>query len=331
MKLNETQKTIVRQLFLNPVVCRKKLAHTLGLSNPGLTLAVRPLVDEGIIAFAPKIVTGRAGRNEEPLCLNPNFGYFAGIDVTVSSYHLVLISLAGFTVFEEDYSEVGPVLEKLKYFVGNSKVLNVCVTFRHYGCHKAFTEHESKIYEALKDYKDVPLFFENTVAALADIHRLYHYGEGISLLVKYGPELVAAVLKGDSILRNAKSECSQIGLTLLPNGRPIGEFVEYKALFGKELEEEEGAEKLLADKSRLDPIIDAIAFAAYNADRLFVFDHIIFAGAILSDEEVRGKLLEKMSYMGDRFDASKVTIFENYNEIISQKPALEALITYLLK
>ena len=185
MKLNETQKTIVRQLFLNPVVCRKKLAHTLGLSNPGLTLAVRPLVDEGIIAFAPKIVTGRAGRNEEPLCLNPNFGYFAGIDVTVSSYHLVLISLAGFTVFEEDYSEVGPVLEKLKYFVGNSKVLNVCVTFRHYGCHKAFTEHESKIYEALKDYKDVPLFFENTVAALADIHRLYHYGEGISLLVAH--------------------------------------------------------------------------------------------------------------------------------------------------
>ena len=58
---------------------------------------------------------------------------------------------------------------------------------------------------------------------------------------------------------------------------------------------------------------------------------IIFAGAILSDEEVRGKLLEKMSSMGDRFDASKVTIFENYNEIISQKPALEALITYLLK
>ena len=46
MKLNETQKTIVRQLFLNPVV------------------------DEGIIAVAPKNVTGRDGRNEEPLSLN---------------------------------------------------------------------------------------------------------------------------------------------------------------------------------------------------------------------------------------------------------------------
>lgn len=331
MKLNETQKTIVRQLFLNPVVCRKKLAHTLGLSNPGLTLAVRPLVDEGIIAFAPKIVTGKAGRNEEPLCLNPNFGYFAGIDVTVGVYHLVLISLAGFTVFEEDYSEVGPVLEKLNYFVGNSKVLNICVTFRHYGCHKPFTEHESKIFEALKDYKGAPIFFENTIAALADIHRLYNANDGVSLLVKYGPELIAAVLKDDSILRNAKSECSQIGLTLLPNGRPIGELVEYKTIFGKEIEEEEGAEKLLADKAQLDPIIDGIAFATYNADRLFVFDHIIFAGSILSDEGVRGKLLAKMSSMGDEFDSAKVTIFENYDEIISQKPALEALIAYLLK
>ena len=137
MKLNETQKTIVRQLFLNPVVCRKKLAHTLGLSNPGLTLAVRPLVDEGIIAFAPKIVTGRAGRNEEPLCLNPNFGYFAGIDVTVSSYHLVLISLAGFTVFEEDYSEVGPVLEKLKYFVNGKYVASK--TDKYYDLHNPST------------------------------------------------------------------------------------------------------------------------------------------------------------------------------------------------
>ena len=328
MKLNETQKSIVRSLFLKRQLARKTLARSLKLSNPGLTLAVKPLVKEGIIAFATKIVTGKAGRNEEPLCLNQNYGLFAGIDAGVSSYHFVLLSLAGFTVFEADYTSVKEVMEKLHYYITNSKVVNLCVTFRHYGCHKPFTPMEKELYDALANFNEVPVVFKNSIMALAEIHHLYKNDNRTIFLVKYGPELTAAILEDGKRVRNEKDMCSQIGLTYISEGVTAGVVVDYASILGKEYEEDEGAMMLINDDEKLNRVLDVLALVIYNSDRLFVFDSIVFAGSFLSSPGVFNKLIEKMKALGDKFDADKVSLFEEYATIYSQKSALAAFISH---
>ena len=81
MELNATQKRLVTLLFMQGETSRATLADSLGVSKPGLTQSVKPLLDEKILLLGEKISTGRAGRNQEPLRLNPEYGYFLGVDI----------------------------------------------------------------------------------------------------------------------------------------------------------------------------------------------------------------------------------------------------------
>ena len=145
-------------------------------------------------------------------------------------------------------------------------------------------------------------------------------------MVKYGPGLGSAIYVHGEAIRRRNGMTSEIGHAYLQDGRMLENLVSFDALFDHEVEEEEGAKLLLADPEKLQKVVDYLAITFLDADQLLALDKIVFTGYLLTQEEVRRKVVEKMKSIDPKFDGEKVVSFENYEELNRKKGGLQGFI-----
>ncbi len=311
--LTATQKEIIKILFAKKESSRSKLSSLLSLTPAGLTLALKPLLSEGMINESKNVDDYRSGRKELTLRLNPNYGAYIGIDVRKHRSYFSKIDFAGNPIAfsSSDETSIGGFIRSSK-----ERILSIGVTMR--GKSSSFLDSEP--YKAIVSSLDafsLPYFIMNNVAALSAIHYLFHKESENFLLVKYGPGV------GSSIYVNGKplSEESELGHTIY-EGKTLEETISYSSLLNKEVEEKEGLEEIEKSNIAIKTIIKALSFAIYNADALIPFQKIILSGSFLASKERQSLLKAALKEYDKDFDEDKICSYMDYEAINELKAAL---------
>ncbi len=190
MNLTKTQKSIIRTLFIETEKSRSALAKDLNLSNAGLTLAIKPLMNEGLVIEAGKIDTGKVGRKELKLKLKNGYGSFLGIDIRKHNLYVDSMDLSGNIQESHRFSSVSELISFL--FLPHNQYLAGGLTLRGQAGEEEVQRRYPNFFDALKKL-DLPLFIRNNVDCLADIYALYHPNDRNFLLIKYGPGVESSV------------------------------------------------------------------------------------------------------------------------------------------
>ncbi len=314
MNLTTTQKKLIKIIFVNGSSSRSILANNLSLTNAALTLSLKPLIEENIILEEKSLET-KVGRKQVKLTLNPEYGYFFGIDVRKHNVYYSMMNFKGDIV---NYSSNKII--SLKDFISPylDKILGTGITLRGTLTEDILTKKYPSLEEELKLIKD-NIFIFNNVDALADIYALYHTEDKNFLLVKYGPGLGSSIYVHGNSLGNK----SELGHTYY-NDKTVEENISYLTLLGKELEENEGNELILNDELKLNKVLHILSFSLCNADSLLSLQKIVLSGALLSNEAVKEKLNDELKKVKEDFDTSKICIYPFYNEINIKKSSLGA-------
>ncbi len=311
--LTLTQKEIIKILFAEKESSRSKLSSYLSLTPAGLTLALKPLLSEGMIKESKNNDDSRSGRKELTLRLNPSYGAYIGIDVRKHRSYYSKMDFAGNPLLFSDSEH-----SSIEDFVLSSKerILSIGVTMR--GKSSSFVD--SLIYKEITSTLDslsIPYSISNNVAALSAIHYLLHRESQNFLLVKYGPGV------GSSIYVNGKelSEESELGETIY-EGKTLEEAISYSSLLEKEVEEKEGTKEIEKDEKAVSTIIKALSLALYNADALLSFQKIILSGSFLAEKKTQSLLKNALLIYDTNFDAEKICSYEDYESVNELKAAL---------
>ena len=315
MTLTKTQKTIIRILFVEKSSTRSLLAEKLSLTNAALTLALKPLISEGIVSESRSLESSKVGRKELQISLNSSYGHFLSIDVRKHHSYFDVIDFSGSLIASSDDTSLS--FEEL-YAASKGKILGVGITVRGDASLDSFKSRYPELSSSLEKL-EIPYFVFNNVDCLASIYSLSHHEDKNFLLVKYGPGL------GSSIYANGKplGSSSELGHTFYQD-KTVEDTISYFSILGKEVEEKEGLALIKADSAKLDKILTVLSFALCNADSLLSLQKVILSGALLTSNEVIALLKKKLVSLKPSFDLSKICVYESYENINEIKGALGA-------
>lgn len=314
MKLTKTQNTIIKLLFVNKISSRAILAKHLSLTNAGLTLALKPLLNEKMILEEKEEDNFRSGRKELLLSLNKDYGSFLSVDVRKHHLYFSEMDFAGNLIKESNnkFTTLESFLET------KNKLIGVGVTLRGDVKRAQNSPQILDLKQTLLSL-DIPYYIFNNVNCLAKIYYLFHHENKNFLLVKFGPGV------GSSIYVNGKAlgENSELGHTLYKDVT-IEETISYGTLLNKEIEEKEGTKLLLEDPIKLNKIATTLSFALYNADSLLSLQKIILSGSLLTSIIMQNKLKESLLSLNKNFNVDKLNIYDDYESLNEMKGALGA-------
>lgn len=315
MTLTKTQKTIIRILFVEKSSTRTLLAEKLSLTNAALTLALKPLINEGMVSESRSLETQKVGRKELQISLNPSYGRFLSIDIRKHHSYFDVIDFSGALIANADDTSVS--FEEL-LDASKGKILGIGVTVRGEASLDSFKKRYPELAKTL-DALSIPYYVFNNVDCLASIYSLSHHEDKNFLLVKYGPGL------GSSIYANGKplGSSSELGHTFYQD-KTVEETISYSSILGKEVEEKEGLVLIQKDKAKLDKILTVLSFALCNADSLLSLQKVILSGALLTSSEVIALLKKKLIALNPAFDLTKICVYDSYEDINERKGALGA-------
>ena len=314
----ETQKSIIKILFVEKESSRSLLAKKLSLTNAALTLTMKPLLESGIVVES-KINQQRVGRKELKLKLNPEYGYFLGVDIRVHHAYFVLMDLAGNLIdFKSDKDMSFYDFYSNKF----DKIIALGVTNRGPISKEAISNRFPELYKEIHDL-ELPKYLFNNVDCLGNIYALNHPEDKNFLLVKYGPGLGSSIY----VFGKQLATLSELGHLFYKDKR-LEEVISYSAVLGREVEEVEANDLIYNDKEKVNYILHAVAFGLLNADSLLSLQKIILSGYILSKESCKEKLEEEIKKLDKNFDINKLTLYPDYDETNKKKSSIGAFIKY---
>lgn len=184
------KKKIIKSFFYNLNSTIPELAKDLNLSIPTVTKLVNEMVDDGILNDYGKS-DSKTGRKPSTYGLNPQSGYFLGIDIKRNHINIGVCNFNGEIVkqdFDIPYSEQSSPLEELneicniaKDFIESiekSKILNACVNIggrvnptTGYS-YSMFNISETPLTDIISEKLNIPVCIENDTRSMT-------YGESI--------------------------------------------------------------------------------------------------------------------------------------------------------
>ena len=316
MNLTNTQKSIIKILFVEKESSRSILANKLELTNAALTLTIKPLLEEGIILETKNNIQ-RVGRKELKLNLNPSYGYFLGIDIKKNNTYYSLMDFQSSLISFENSKNTS-----LKDFIKEykNKIISIGITMRGFSSIETFKSKNINLFNEVSNLS-IPFYVFNNVDALADIYSLNYSEDSNFILIKYGPGVGSSIYVNGMKLGNS----SELGHTFYKD-KTIEDTISYYSLIGKEVKEEEGTEIIKNDLIKLKEVIHVLSFGLLNADALLSLQKIVLSGLLLSDESVIENLKKEISLKLESFDLDKLCIYPNYNEINVKKSCIGAFI-----
>lgn len=184
------KKKIIKSFFYNQNYTIPELAKEINLSIPTVTKLVNEMVGEGILNAHGKS-DSKAGRKPTTYGLNPQSGYFLGIDIKKNYINIGVCDFKGEIIkqdFEIPYSEQNSPIEELneicniaKEFISDldkERILNACVNIggrvnptTGYS-YSMFNISETPLTEIIKEKLDITICIENDTRSMT-------YGESI--------------------------------------------------------------------------------------------------------------------------------------------------------
>lgn len=332
MELNQTQKKIISVLFQKGSLSHKALAKELELSNPAVTLSIKPLLTEGLIKNEGAFYQGKVGRQEEKLSINASKYSLLGLDVRKHSLFVSLTDFAGNLLTARrllDENELPSCIQGLseKY----PPILGLGVTIRGFVSLSQFTEERSGLVRTINEL-NIPTHFLNNVECLAHIHHLYNPEDSNFLLIKYGPGLGSAIFVDGKPLKDKFGRNSEIGHTFITRDKTLENLVSFETLLGPstDYDEKEGAEVIKKNPELLEKIIVIMSPTLLNASYMLSLDKIVFAGILLSDPEIKDRLEVEMKELDKNFSTDKIIVYPEYAKIIDIKGSLQVFIDNFL-
>lgn len=317
MNLTQTQKVIIRILFVEKEGSRSLLAERLNLTNAALTLAIKPLLASSMILESRSTDAQRVGRKELKLTLNPEYGCFLGVDIRKRRLYYSIMDFAGNLIVSSDSSS--SILQEF-YAPYANRLLAVGVTVRGKADQNALKNTYPQLFRDL-DALPIPHYFLNNVDALANIYALHHPKEKNFILIKYGPGVGSSIY----VNGNPLGYSSELGHTYYLN-KTVESTISYVSLFGKNMEENEGTPLILGNEKLLRETLHVLAFALINADSLLSLQTIILSGALLSQEDIVDRLGQEIQKIEPTFDTKKLIVYQNYADINIKKSGMGAFI-----
>ncbi|MDO5329863.1 MAG: hypothetical protein Q4F15_00325 [Bacillota bacterium] len=324
--LNETQKKMCRELFVSGSLPNRTLADRLGISYPGLTLAAEPLVRKKVLLKGKEAPTGKVGRTEENLCLNPKAFYMLGIDIRRHSY---LVCLTDFTGAEVEKKKIMTLLELADYIKqlkeGYTPIMGIGVTIRGYYNFGRFLEENIEFVSVLDECR-LPYHCLSYVESLACIYKLHHQKDDNFLLLKYGPYVDSAIFVNGKCVKDGNGQAADVARTYV-DGETLGEGYWFRALLqGEKPEPEQALDMLKAQPAQYERFISAMAKTIVNADATCALERVILTGYIFQDDEVNSDLEDAILEINPDYDTNKNVHYDGYDEVADRKGALQVFI-----
>lgn len=184
------KKKIIKSFFYNLNSTIPELAKELSLSIPTVTKLVNEMVEDGILNDYGKS-DSKTGRKPSTYGLNPQSGYFLGIDIKRNHINIGVCNFNGEIVkqdFDIPYTEQSSPLEELNEIckiakdfidtIDKSKILNACVNISGrvnpttgYS-YSAFNISETPLTDIISEKLKIPVCIENDTRSMT-------YGESL--------------------------------------------------------------------------------------------------------------------------------------------------------
>ncbi|MCR5490889.1 MAG: hypothetical protein K6F32_02035 [Bacilli bacterium] len=301
---------------------KKELSFEMGLSQAALTISARPLIENGVIQIEGKKGNGKAGRKEEMLSLNPNYGYYLGCDIKETSITVSTMDFAGHLTFEKKCRTGDEAILVIETLIKDGAPLGVGAIHR-----KSKASEKASEFIARLSALPIPAPRKvNNVESLAAIYRFYHEEATNFLLIKYGPGVGSCIYANGAPILRSNGVKSEIGHAFLSDGRRLEDAVSFSSLLHEDIEEREGAELIYRDEKLLNAALQGLALAIVDADALLALDKIVFAGILLSKEDIKEKIGKMVLAYDPSFDVSKISIYPDYEEKNREKACLEVML-----
>lgn len=185
-ELGSNKKKVITSFFYNLNSTIAELAKELNLSIPTVTKLVNEMVDEGILNDYGK-TDSKSGRKPSTYGLNPQSGYFLGVDVKRGLVNIGICNFNGEVVrqdfdiaynMESQETAIDEICKIATDFIEGSgiersKILNACVNIggrvnptTGY-CYSMFVFSETPLNEIISEKMGVPVCIENDTRAMA--------------------------------------------------------------------------------------------------------------------------------------------------------------------
>jgi len=253
-KVKRKENSFLALIRRYPGISRQSCARKMGVSTFNISRLAPTLIDKGMIIEGEADSANNCGRPSTPLFLNPEYQYFAGIDIEAEQWRFAIIDFCGNFVYSwsHAFSECqsrNDYIEQLSSLINHAMAAAgdkwAKVAALGIGA-PGFVDHETGIvesYEILSEFKRVPLL---DICSLASgkpsfiAHNIFCLATH-SLWKKDGAEneviIHAAIRSGISVTFNIKDNvycgrnwhAGELGLFLV-NGKPLQETAGLSAL-----------------------------------------------------------------------------------------------------
>ena len=103
----QNKKNLLNLIAKSGSISRSQLSSVTGLTPPSVSKITRAMIEDGILLEAGTAEsTGKVGRKEINLSVNPNSAYVIGISLTANRPNIVLCNAIGETVDSQNLSDL---------------------------------------------------------------------------------------------------------------------------------------------------------------------------------------------------------------------------------
>lgn len=280
--------------YLNEVgeSSRIKIAKELGLTKASLTIMVNQMMEEGIVVETGEVDTGRVGRKEVHIAINPEYGKVLGISL---EKNVIDVTLADIKADVIDHCECNTenYLDRLNSILENNGDIKL-IGITYVGNDK---KQAKELAAYLQEKLLIPIFIEHNVAALTEAHHYISHAKDF-IFIKYGPGIGSAVVLNGDLIENIESG---IGNVIVGEDR-LEDLISYKAFENRfDVNANDSiSSKVISDiiatnatfKKEVVSAIKIVMRALRNASEFIGVKKVVIYGYVLNQEQIFDEILK---------------------------------------
>ncbi len=301
--------------YLNEVgeSSRIKIAKELGLTKASLTIMVNQMMEEGIVVETGEVDTGRVGRKEVHIAINPEYGKVLGISL---EKNVIDVTLADIKADVIDHCECNTenYLDRLNSILENNGDIKL-IGITYVGNDK---KQAKELAAYLQEKLLIPIFIEHNVAALTEAHHYISHAKDFIFIpgpyfikiksfishakdfifIKYGPGIGSAVVLNGDLIENIESG---IGNVIVGEDR-LEDLISYKAFENRfDVNANDSiSSKVISDiiatnatfKKEVVSAIKIVMRALRNASEFIGVKKVVIYGYVLNQEQIFDEILK---------------------------------------
>lgn len=237
---NNNRSLILKNIFKNGPMSKKKLAEAIYLTPAALTLICNDMLQQGMLLEAGEKIEKRAGRKEILLDINYNYAFVLGLDIKKDKSVIALSNIKAdildeIEIYNPDYSDdnyfelIKTLVEKIliKNKINKKKVLGLGISvIGIVNPKKGISVNSNGIWnrdvhlkKKLEDKLLLAVTVDNDVRNLAIAHMYQIKSFKDIIFLKYGPQITSTIIRKGEIFLGKFFYAGEMGHSILEEGK----------------------------------------------------------------------------------------------------------------